>query len=183
MKSKLQMLMVAGVATGAFALGSQAQAAFAGFDAADFYVIEAPGQYTLVNNSDDWYIYAFGVSNTLAGDGYTARTGQTDWDAYSCIGSCVGNLSAFEYYNSDGSGSAGLGTDVGPNSSSSKFYFSAPPESTYQIDITNGTNSETVSGPAVSPGVPEPASWALMILGFGAMGAMLRRRRSSPARA
>ena len=94
MKSKLQMLMVAGVATGAFALGSQAQAAFAGFDAADFYVIEAPGQYTLVNNSDDWYIYAFGVSNTLAGDGYTARTGQTDWDAYSCIGSCVGSNAA-----------------------------------------------------------------------------------------
>lgn len=26
-------------------------------------------------------------------------------------------------------------------------------------------------------GVPEPAAWALMILGFGAMGAMLRRRR------
>ena len=36
-------------------------------------------------------------------------------------------------------------------------------------------------------GVPEPASWALMILGFGAGGAMLRRRRPhsawiSPAR-
>ena len=28
--------------------------------------------------------------------------------------------------------------------------------------------------------VPEPASWALMITGFGATGAMLRRRRQSP---
>jgi len=28
------------------------------------------------------------------------------------------------------------------------------------------------------PGVPEPASWALMIVGFGAAGAMLRHRRS-----
>jgi hypothetical protein len=28
------------------------------------------------------------------------------------------------------------------------------------------------------PGVPEPASWALMILGFGAAGAVLRRRRA-----
>ena len=32
-------------------------------------------------------------------------------------------------------------------------------------------------------GVPEPASWALMITGFGLMGATLRRRRSPAARA
>jgi hypothetical protein len=30
---------------------------------------------------------------------------------------------------------------------------------------------------APSPGVPEPGAWALMILGFGSAGAMLRRRR------
>ncbi|HZZ69475.1 MAG TPA: PEPxxWA-CTERM sorting domain-containing protein [Phenylobacterium sp.] len=30
----------------------------------------------------------------------------------------------------------------------------------------------------VAGGVPEPASWALMIMGFGAAGAMLRRRQS-----
>jgi hypothetical protein len=27
------------------------------------------------------------------------------------------------------------------------------------------------------PAVPEPASWALMLLGFGAIGAAMRRRR------
>lgn len=32
-------------------------------------------------------------------------------------------------------------------------------------------------------GVPEPASWALMILGFGFAGTMLRRRQRCPARA
>jgi hypothetical protein len=31
-------------------------------------------------------------------------------------------------------------------------------------------------------GVPEPASWALMILGFGGVGAMMRRRRTAFAR-
>jgi hypothetical protein len=31
------------------------------------------------------------------------------------------------------------------------------------------------------PGVPEPAAWSLMILGFGAMGATLRRRRAAIA--
>ena len=29
--------------------------------------------------------------------------------------------------------------------------------------------------------VPEPASWALMIMGFGGMGAMMRRRRTATA--
>ena len=33
-------------------------------------------------------------------------------------------------------------------------------------------------GDAVSGAVPEPATWAMMILGFGAAGATLRRRRS-----
>lgn len=34
---------------------------------------------------------------------------------------------------------------------------------------------------ATGGGVPEPASWALMILGFGAAGGMLRRRRELSA--
>lgn len=32
----------------------------------------------------------------------------------------------------------------------------------------------------VQAAVPEPATWAMMILGFGGMGALLRHRRSSP---
>lgn len=30
-------------------------------------------------------------------------------------------------------------------------------------------------------GVPEPGTWALMVLGFGGVGAVIRRRRSDPA--
>ncbi|MEW5687685.1 MAG: PEPxxWA-CTERM sorting domain-containing protein [Pseudomonadota bacterium] len=44
--------------------------------------------------------------------------------------------------------------------------------------------SMTVSGFDTPPAaVPEPASWALMILGFGSAGAMLRRRRLAVVRA
>lgn len=36
-----------------------------------------------------------------------------------------------------------------------------------------------IGGIAPTPGVPEPAAWALMILGFGAVGGMLRRRSAA----
>lgn len=39
----------------------------------------------------------------------------------------------------------------------------------------------TATGPDPVGGVPEPAAWALMILGFGGAGAALRRRRMSLA--
>ncbi|MEW5687395.1 MAG: PEPxxWA-CTERM sorting domain-containing protein [Pseudomonadota bacterium] len=36
-------------------------------------------------------------------------------------------------------------------------------------------------GSGIAVGVPEPATWAMMILGFGGVGATLRRRRASAA--
>ncbi len=35
----------------------------------------------------------------------------------------------------------------------------------------------TTDGSPVAPGIPEPASWAMLIAGFGLVGATLRRRR------
>src|SRR5205085_709166 len=40
-------------------------------------------------------------------------------------------------------------------------------------------NAGRVGAPKVGAVVPEPATWAMMILGFGAAGAVLRRRRAS----
>jgi len=49
----------------------------------------------------------------------------------------------------------------------------------------NGTNSSTGSLAGTititDHGVPEPATWAMMIIGFGAVGFSLRRRRNSLA--
>lgn len=48
----------------------------------------------------------------------------------------------------------------------------------------SGTQGEFVIGDSTTVdlrGVPEPAAWALMIMGFGAAGTMLRRRRGLEA--
>jgi hypothetical protein len=46
---------------------------------------------------------------------------------------------------------------------------------------TNGTSFGNVllSGFAVTPSVPEPATWAMMLLGFGGIGFAMRRNRKS----
>ncbi len=42
-----------------------------------------------------------------------------------------------------------------------------------------GVNSITVHIGQAAPAVPEPAAWALMLSGFGAIGAALRGRRTT----
>jgi hypothetical protein len=48
-------------------------------------------------------------------------------------------------------------------------------------DIKGSVTSVRVFDSAVAGAVPEPGAWALMILGFGAAGTALRRRRSLAA--
>jgi hypothetical protein len=45
----------------------------------------------------------------------------------------------------------------------------------------NHFEGATTGNFAFTPGVPEPATWGLMIVGFGGAGAMLRRRRAATA--
>ncbi|PZQ62265.1 MAG: hypothetical protein DI570_11570 [Phenylobacterium zucineum] len=51
---------------------------------------------------------------------------------------------------------------------------------TFDWTLPQGVTYASRSGAFMSgTAVPEPASWALMILGFGAAGATLRARRSA----
>jgi choice-of-anchor C domain-containing protein len=56
---------------------------------------------------------------------------------------------------------------------------------TTQITFASGNPENCCYGAAIDnvsvTGVPEPATWALMIAGFGGAGAMLRRRRTAVA--
>jgi len=50
-------------------------------------------------------------------------------------------------------------------------------------EIHLGTYNGTSSFSPPPSGVPEPASWAMLLLGFGTLGAILRRRRVTPVAA
>lgn len=45
---------------------------------------------------------------------------------------------------------------------------------------TSGGKNFLLGGMTMTAAVPEPATWAMMLLGFGAMGVSLRRRRRIP---
>lgn len=50
----------------------------------------------------------------------------------------------------------------------------------FAADVTDGTNTFNVAARDAF-GVPEPATWAMMLVGFGGLGALLRRRRTALA--
>ena len=45
------------------------------------------------------------------------------------------------------------------------------------LTTTAGTNSVNFAAASIAGAVPEPGTWAMMLIGFGAMGVSLRRRR------
>jgi hypothetical protein len=73
-------------------------------------------------------------------------------------------------------GPGGLGSVVGAQS----IVFSGTARKFVFDDLTFGAGNDPLSPPAFSHSVPEPAAWALMILGFAGVGAALRHRKAVP---
>ena len=69
-------------------------------------------------------------------------------------------------------------TAIGPGTYSASFYGQrANSAGSYQLSYSYSLNVVAATSP-----VPEPATWAMMMLGFGALGTALRRRPASKAR-
>ncbi len=60
------------------------------------------------------------------------------------------------------------------------YNFRIPPGATLTRARAKARDDAAADAPTMAV-VPEPATWALMILGFGAVASALRRRRSLPA--
>jgi PEP-CTERM motif len=141
----------------------------------DFSVVEIPGQYTVIDTSTDWYVYGFSATNPAAGD-VPVYTYQPNWFAGQSPINFVGTPSAaFLYINNAGGTIGGLVDDIAPGTQSSEFFYGATPASTYTFYLTNSDGvTTTISS------VPEPSTWAMLILGFAGIGFMAYRRKNKP---
>ena len=189
----LRMLLLSGLAFAGASIAAPAGAALA-FDPGAFSVTESPegggGRYTVHNNSHDWFIYRFEVTNPLSTFTW-ADTTQDNWIAENC-GSGTGCANGegtviehedpyFSYFNNDPGAQDDFAHMLGFGSFNG-FTFGAPPASDYRIFLTNEAGGlQEVTGS--TDGVPEPAVWSMMIMGFGLAGAALRRRRTPAATA
>ncbi len=134
-----------------------------------------------------------GTTMSVIGD-YNNQYYRSNSDSYSEIATFVtGRTSVFNDFNylnvdflSDGPAGDGVTIDLNapyaqvfdPNDGvGGTFLYYAPDNSNYSFAaLTGETLNITLAG-----GVPEPASWAMMIAGFGMVGGALRRRRVATA--
>ena len=73
----------------------------------------------------------------------------------------------------------GIGTFVGTN----QLALNLPFSETVRYDITFGANGGNFNGTAnVTSAVPEPATWAMMMVGFASLGVAVRRRPKTTLR-
>ena len=127
-----------------------------------------------------------GYSDTFTAGGvtFTENSAFTPWGAiplgFQSFG--AGSLAGDLLFSSTGGVNATVGDDGfgifwGPNTnfgSTNTFYIGYDDQITGQDD----NHDDLVLRVTVLPAVPEPATWAMMLLGFGAVGFAMRRRRA-----
>ncbi len=80
------------------------------------------------------------------------------------------------------SGTSGSGTFITQSSSDfSPTIAFTPAAGNYYVEVNYIAVSGEVAGGTLTSSVPEPASWAMMLVGFGALGVALRRRAAKVA--
>jgi hypothetical protein len=121
------------------------------------------GLYTL-NGDLDFYNFAFGPSGVLsAGSPFVVKLTR---DSSSLVTGYINGVSQFSF------------TDSGNNAviNGTLHLFRD------DFQVSGEASSGFIDYVTLSSGaVPEPSAWALMILGFGSAGVMLRRRRFAAA--
>jgi PEP-CTERM motif len=167
---------------GAFAIGPVHALAPSTPPASDFIATAEDGTITITNNSTGWYIWGFGVVDITGSD--PATTFQ-NWEAGPCNNNCGGpgfDGMGFAYQNPNGSQNP-LSDDIIPGQTTSLFTYTDPPSTPiFQLYITNVDNLGGVYIIPAGSTVPEPATWAMLIAGFGFLGWRYGLQRSGHKR-
>ena len=141
---------------------------FNGFELRNFFVFDSGGAATsLTLNIANPYVWDFGGNPKLT---YTL------YDA-------TNTIDTFQDY----SGATGIFNDLGTGTVYGSVTYSSTPGSVSitlnqaAIDAYNAAGDAgqafAIGGRITAGAVPEPASWAMLIAGFGLVGAVARRRR------
>lgn len=136
------------------------------------------GVYTFNLGSDVSFDFsAFGAA--LTGANFTVTNLLTGDDASYLLTGPLGSLQSNGAFQ--GSQRLSFGFLNGSFGAANDINFDASQNNTFRIDLSGG--GQTVSAfaqigtGAVAAAVPEPGTWAMMLVGFGGMGVALRRRR------
>lgn len=94
------------------------------------------------------------------------------------VGGAYGN-----YFTTGGYFLDGSGVNISLANGTTLNFFNQSSNNLYRINNTNSfvTFYVNASSSAAPAAVPEPASWAMMLAGFGAVGAAMRRRQQISA--
>jgi PEP-CTERM motif len=83
---------------------------------------------------------------------------------------------SFLYLNNDGPSVNGIDNDIAPGQSSGNFFFNVAPASDFTLFLVNDINGGTTNV-SFSSAVPEPSTWAMMLIGFAGLGFAFRQSR------
>lgn len=174
-------LRLAGAAALGFLIATPASAAQIAFDFAGsgFFGGTLNGAGTLTTNDTSF-------TNPL--NGYTAQqitgiTGTFNGSAITGLANVFGANNLFYLTGPFFVDGNGLGFTTASNVSANLFITN---DTSYRVNTQGAglltglvTANATV---AATPAVPEPATWGMMLIGFGAIGASMRRRKAATSR-
>jgi hypothetical protein len=162
---------------------------------ADFSIIESPGQYTVINHSSIWYIYAFAVSNPDASNpDFVATTDYKTWIGLNPNPSLgLGNggpQPVFAYASGDVDVTDPshavlldpvLANYIAPGDTVDKFHFGTlNTASDFGLLLVRSNGDlfafDQVNGTATSA-TPLPAALPMFLGGAGLIGLLARRRK------
>jgi hypothetical protein len=127
------------------------------------------------------------IFNPVTPPGYNNDTGSSsityqNWDVSTPIGTLTANQSgATSIFNDLGSGTMFSSTVVGPSSDGTQVQITLDAAALSALIAAEGS-SFAVGGSAFASAVPEPSTWAMMILGFFGVGFLAYRRKGAGLR-